>query len=106
VRPTNPVLAEESFAKVVGRRLRAIREQRKLSPLAVQALTKGRIQARTLSGYEAGTEALAVETAAELAALYQVRLVDLFQDNGSWLTVTDRLWETLSGRRPPEAKGA
>ena len=60
------------FAKQLGARLRAIRQQQNLSLNAVQELSGGRWKAVVVGSYERGDRALTVVRLAELAAFYDV----------------------------------
>jgi transcriptional regulator with XRE-family HTH domain len=62
----------KEFAKQLGARLRAIRQQQNLSLNAVQELSGGRWKAVVVGSYERGDRALTVVRLAELAAFYDV----------------------------------
>ena len=67
------------FDRLLGQRLRATREAQRLTPRAVELLSRGRFKPVTLRSYESGSRSLTVEKAAELAAVYGVPLGELLQ---------------------------
>lgn len=70
---TEDVAADnKEFAKQLGARLRAIRQQQNLSLNAVQELSGGRWKAVVVGSYERGDRALTVVRLAELASFYDV----------------------------------
>jgi len=64
----------KEFARQLGARLRAIRQQQNLSLNAVQELSGGRWKAVVVGSYERGDRALTVVRLAELASFYDVPL--------------------------------
>lgn len=65
------------YAKRLGARLRAIRQQQRLSLSAVQELSGGRWKAVVVGSYERGDRALTVARLAELAAFYNVPISEI-----------------------------
>lgn len=69
---TEDLADNKEFARQLGARLRAIRQQQNLSLNAVQELSGGRWKAVVVGSYERGDRALTVVRLAELAAFYDV----------------------------------
>lgn len=67
----------EDYGKRLGARLRAIRQQQRLSLSAVQELSGGRWKAVVVGSYERGDRALTVARLAELAAFYNVPIAEI-----------------------------
>lgn len=65
------------YGKRLGARLRAIRQQQRLSLSAVQELSGGRWKAVVVGSYERGDRALTVARLAELAAFYNVPIAEI-----------------------------
>jgi transcriptional regulator with XRE-family HTH domain len=66
-----------AYGKLLGAKLRAIRQQQKLSLNAVQELSSGRWKAVVVGSYERGDRALTVARLAELAAFYDVPVSEI-----------------------------
>lgn len=60
--------------KTIGERLRYAREKKNLKQKQVMELTKGRINNKTLSGYENGVSEPDIETLKILSDLYEVSI--------------------------------
>lgn len=67
----------QSYAKVLGARLRAIRLQQDLSLSAVEARSAGKWKAVVVGSYERGDRAITVAKLAELADFYGVPMAEL-----------------------------
>lgn len=65
------------YAKRLGARLRAIRQQQRLTLTAVQELSGGRWKAVVVGSYERGDRALTVARLAQLAAFYNVPIAEI-----------------------------
>ncbi|MHB8294121.1 MAG: helix-turn-helix domain-containing protein [Acidimicrobiales bacterium] len=65
------------YAAKVGGRLRALRQQKKMSLLAVESLSAGRFKASVLGAYERGERAISVERLSLLAEIYSVPVAQL-----------------------------
>ena len=65
------------YAKAVGRRLRAIRQQHGLSLKGVEQRSRGRWKAVVVSSYERGDRAVSVQRLYELAEFYAVPITEL-----------------------------
>jgi transcriptional regulator with XRE-family HTH domain len=66
-------------ARRFGQRLRQAREGQRLTRRAVEVLSHGRFNAVTLAAYERGDRAITVESAAQLAWLYDIPIADLLE---------------------------
>jgi transcriptional regulator with XRE-family HTH domain len=66
-----------SFAKALGARLRAVRQQQHLSLHGVERKSGGRWKAVVVGSYERGDRAVSVQRLAELAEFYGVALAEL-----------------------------
>lgn len=80
-----------TYAKELGARLRAIRQQQGLSLQGVETKSHGLWKAVVVGSYERGDHAVTVARLAELAEFYGVPLAELLPDSG--------------GRRGSEARG-
>ncbi len=67
----------DDYARAVGARLRSIRQQQNLSLAGVQRKSEGRWTKAVVGSYERGSRAATVVRLAELAAFYNVSVVDL-----------------------------
>jgi len=65
------------YAKAVGERLRAIRQQHGLSLKSVEQRSRGRWKAVVVSSYERGDRAVSVQRLYELAEFYAVPITEL-----------------------------
>lgn len=63
---------EETYAKALGMRLRAIRQQQALSLQGVELRSEGRWKAVVVGSYERGDRAVTVQRLSELAGFYGV----------------------------------
>ncbi|MEJ7689098.1 MAG: transcriptional regulator [Nocardioidaceae bacterium] len=68
---------EETYAKALGMRLRAIRQQQALSLQGVEEKSKGRWKAVVVGSYERGDRAITVQRLSELAEFYGVPVSEL-----------------------------
>lgn len=68
---------EQSYAKVLGIRLRAIRQQQALSLQGVEEKSDGRWKAVVVGSYERGDRAITVQRLSELARFYRVPVAEL-----------------------------
>ena len=68
---------EESYAKALGMRLRAIRQQQALSLQGVEEKSHGHWKAVVVGSYERGDRAVTVQRLSELAAFYGVPVSEL-----------------------------
>ena len=69
------------YAKALGSRLRAIRQQQGLSLHGVEEKSKGRWKAVVIGSYERGDRAVTVQKLAELADFYGVPVSELLPDS-------------------------
>jgi transcriptional regulator with XRE-family HTH domain len=72
----------DTYAAVVGDRLRAVRAQKRLSLQAVAAASGQEFKASVLGAYERGERAISVPRLQRLAALYEVPVDQLLPDRG------------------------
>ena len=70
------------YAKSLGARLRAIRQQQGLSLQGVEEKSGGRWKAVVVGSYERGDRAVTVSRLAELADFYRVPVAELLPDGG------------------------
>jgi transcriptional regulator with XRE-family HTH domain len=70
------------YAKSLGARLRAIRQQQGLSLQGVEEKSGGRWKAVVVGSYERGDRAVTVARLAELADFYRVPVAELLPDGG------------------------
>ena len=68
------------YAKALGARLRAIRNQQGLSLQGVEEKSKGRWKAVVVGSYERGDRAVTVQKLAELADFYGVPVAELLPE--------------------------
>lgn len=68
------------YARALGARLRAIRQQQGLSLHGVESKSKGRWKAVVVGSYERGDRAITVQKLSELAAFYQVPVSELLPE--------------------------
>lgn len=68
------------YAKALGARLRAIRQQKGLSLHGVEELSEGRWKAVVVGSYERGDRAVTVQRLAQLAEFYSVPVTELLPD--------------------------
>ncbi len=68
---------EETYAKALGMRLRAIRQQQALSLQGVEEKSSGRWKAVVVGSYERGDRAVTVQRLSELARFYGVPVNEL-----------------------------
>jgi transcriptional regulator with XRE-family HTH domain len=71
------------YARALGSRLRAIRQQQNLSLQGVEEKSGGRWKAVVVGSYERGDRAITVAKLAELAEFYGVPVGELLPDGGS-----------------------
>lgn len=71
---------DATYAAVVGARLRAVRRQKQLSLLAVQAASGEEFKASVLGAYERGERAISVPRLQRLARLYDVPVDQLLPE--------------------------
>lgn len=69
-----------AYARALGQRLRAIRQQQGLSLHGVESKSKGRWKAVVVGSYERGDRAITVQKLSELAAFYQVPVSELLPE--------------------------
>ena len=69
------------YAKALGGRLRAIRQQQNLSLHGVEEKSQGRWKAVVVGSYERGDRAVTVQKLAELADFYGVPVAELLPDS-------------------------
>ena len=70
-------MSDNSYAKALGSRLRAIRAQQGLSLHGVEEKSRGRWKAVVVGSYERGDRAVTVQRLAELAEFYGVPVTEL-----------------------------
>lgn len=73
-------MTSTDYAKALGNRLRAIRQQQGLSLQKVEQKSQGRWKAVVIGSYERGDRAVTVTRLAELAEFYGVPLNELLPD--------------------------
>ncbi|HWD24371.1 MAG TPA: transcriptional regulator [Acidimicrobiales bacterium] len=73
----------DTYASVVGDRLRAVRRQKRLSLQAVASASGQEFKASVLGAYERGERAISVPRLQRLAALYEVPVDNLLPDQAS-----------------------
>ena len=78
-----------SYAKALGARLRAIRQQQDLSLSAVEAKSHGKWKAVVVGSYERGDRAITVAKLAELAEFYGVPLGELVPEGAARVAAMD-----------------
>lgn len=67
----------ETYAKLLGKRLRSIRQQQGLSLQGVEEKSRGKWKAVVVGSYERGDRAVTVQKLSDLAAFYGVPLAEL-----------------------------
>jgi transcriptional regulator with XRE-family HTH domain len=72
---------DATYAAIVGARLRAVRRQKQLSLLAVQAVSAQEFKASVLGAYERGERAISVPRLQRLAMLYDVPVDQLLPED-------------------------
>jgi transcriptional regulator with XRE-family HTH domain len=70
------------YARSLGARLRAIRQQQGLSLQGVEEKSNGRWKAVVVGSYERGDRAVTVARLSELAEFYRVPIAELLPDSG------------------------
>ncbi len=70
-------LVEETYAKSLGMRLRAIRQQQALSLQGVEEKSNGKWKAVVVGSYERGDRAITVQRLSDLARFYRVPVAEL-----------------------------
>lgn len=97
------------YAKALGARLRAIRQQQGLSLHGVEERSDGRWKAVVIGSYERGDRAVTVQKLAELADFYGVPVTELLPDSSPAAAADPppRLVLDLErlGQVPPEKAG-
>jgi transcriptional regulator with XRE-family HTH domain len=73
-------VSKSSYAKSLGQRLRAIRQQQGLSLQGVEQKSQGQWKAVVIGSYERGDRAITVAKLAELAQFYGVPVAELLPD--------------------------
>jgi transcriptional regulator with XRE-family HTH domain len=80
------------YAKTLGGKLRAIRQQQGLSLHGVEEKSKGRWKAVVVGSYERGDRAVTVSRLAELADFYRIPVSELLPDgSGVRLEATNKI---------------
>src|ERR687885_2074359 len=79
----------EHYSKVLGRRLRAIRQQQGLSLQGVEEKSRGKWKAVVVGSYERGDRAVTVQKLSELAAFYGVPMSELIPGAGPLSAATE-----------------
>lgn len=79
----------ENYAKVLGRRLRAIRQQQGLSLQGVEEKSRGKWKAVVVGSYERGDRAVTVQKLSDLAAFYGVPLAELIPGAGQFSAASE-----------------
>jgi transcriptional regulator with XRE-family HTH domain len=82
-RPDEDAITNEGYAKALGSRLRAIRQQQHLSLHGVERKSGGKWKAVVVGSYERGDRAVSVQRLAELADFYGVPVSDLLPPEDS-----------------------
>jgi len=77
--PVHTTAGDNAHNRLVGERLRWLRQERRMTLEAVELLSHGRYTPGAMRAYERGEKPLTVETAAELAWLYGVPLGGLLE---------------------------
>lgn len=76
-RPDDDTVTNEGYAKALGARLRAVRQQQHLSLHGVERKSNGKWKAVVVGSYERGDRAVSVQRLAELADFYGVAVSEL-----------------------------
>lgn len=74
---------EQDYARLLGARLRAVRNQQGLSLHGVEEKSEGRWKAVVVGSYERGDRAVTVVKLAELAEFYNLPVADLLPESGA-----------------------
>jgi transcriptional regulator with XRE-family HTH domain len=74
--------ASRGYGKELGRRLRAIRQQKGLSLHDVEEASRGQWKAAVVGAYERGDRNVTVTRLAELASFYSVPVTEMLPDDG------------------------
>jgi transcriptional regulator with XRE-family HTH domain len=77
IRPEKELTMAQDYARALGGRLRAIRQQQGLSLHGVERKSDGRWKAVVVGSYERGDRAVTVQRLSELAAFYGVPVAEL-----------------------------
>src|ERR1700743_810959 len=96
---TDTETMDATYAATVGARLRAVRRQKQLSLLAVQAASGQEFKASVLGAYERGERAISVPRLQRLAKLYDVPVDQLLPEGVDEQGVANRT-PTDTGKRP------
>lgn len=72
---------KQDYARSLGARLRAIRQQQRLSLHGVEQKSQGRWKAVVIGSYERGDRAVTVQRLSELAAFYGVPVEELLPES-------------------------
>jgi transcriptional regulator with XRE-family HTH domain len=75
--PATSAGSSDRYAKALGTRLRAVRNQQQLSLIAVEKKSRGRWKAVVVGSYERGDRAVSVRKLSELADFYGVAVSEL-----------------------------
>src|SRR5438034_4009984 len=75
--PHDGAIEHEGYAKALGARLRAVRNQQRLSLQGVESKSGGKWKAVVVGSYERGDRAVSVRRLSELADFYAVAVSDL-----------------------------
>ncbi len=79
----------EKYAKVLGQRLRSIRQQQGLSLQGVEEKSRGRWKAVVVGSYERGDRAVTVQKLSELAAFYGIPMAELIPGGGQFTAASE-----------------
>jgi len=82
-RADDDAVTNEGYAKALGARLRAVRQQQHLSLHGVERKSNGKWKAVVVGSYERGDRAVSVQRLAELADFYGVAVSDLLPPEDS-----------------------
>ena len=74
---------DERFARLLGERLRRVRQQQGLSLHEVESRSAGELKASVLGAYERGERAVSITRLHRLAAFYRVPVGQLLPDPGT-----------------------
>jgi transcriptional regulator with XRE-family HTH domain len=80
----------EKYAKALGMRLRAIRQQQGLSLQGVEEKSNGQWKAVVVGSYERGDRAVTVQKLSELAAFYGVPMSELIPGAGQFAAAKEQ----------------
>ena len=93
--PTDETTTPSDYSRRVGRRLRAIRSQKRFSLQEIEAASDHEFKASVLGAYERGERAISVPRLQRLARFYNVPVDQLLPNDDEQPTVID------DGARPP-----